>query len=136
MSRSGYSEDCDGWALIRWRGAVASAIRGKRGQELLRDLVKALDSLPEKKLALDSLVTPSGEYCALGAVGRMRGIDIGSIDTYEREDVARAFGISGALAAEIMFQNDEYGRTNEDRWIRMRRWATEHIIEPAEAGNP
>lgn len=32
MSRSGYSEDLDMWDLIRWRGAVKSALRGKRGQ--------------------------------------------------------------------------------------------------------
>ena len=32
MSRSGYTDECDGWELVRWRGAVNSAIRGKRGQ--------------------------------------------------------------------------------------------------------
>lgn len=26
MSRSGYVDDCDVWALIRWRGAVKQAI--------------------------------------------------------------------------------------------------------------
>lgn len=35
MSRSGYTDDCDGWQLIMYRGAVASAIRGARGQRLL-----------------------------------------------------------------------------------------------------
>jgi len=36
MSRSGYVDngDIEQWDLIRWRGAVASAIRGKRGEEL------------------------------------------------------------------------------------------------------
>ena len=29
MSRSGYTDECDGWELVRWRGAVNSAIRGK-----------------------------------------------------------------------------------------------------------
>jgi hypothetical protein len=41
MSRSGYSDDCDGWALIRWRGAVNSAIKGRRGQQALREIVAA-----------------------------------------------------------------------------------------------
>jgi len=41
MSRSGYSDDCDVWALIRWRGAVKSAIRGARGQAMLRELIQA-----------------------------------------------------------------------------------------------
>ena len=31
MSRSGYEDGLEMWDLIRWRGAVASAIRGKRG---------------------------------------------------------------------------------------------------------
>ena len=38
MSRSGYSDDLDNWDLIRWRGQVSSAIRGKRGQGFLREL--------------------------------------------------------------------------------------------------
>ena len=51
MSRSGYSDDCDNaWSLIRWRGAVASAIRGKRGQEFLYEMLHALAALPERKL--------------------------------------------------------------------------------------
>lgn len=39
MSRSGYTDEDDIWAMIRWRGAVTSAIRGKRGQQALREWV-------------------------------------------------------------------------------------------------
>jgi hypothetical protein len=47
MSRSQYIDDCDdNWQLIRWRGMVASAIRGKRGQQFLKDLLAALDAMP------------------------------------------------------------------------------------------
>lgn len=48
MSRSEYSENLDSWSLIRWRGQVVSAIRGKRGQAFLRELVDALEAMPEK----------------------------------------------------------------------------------------
>lgn len=109
MSRSGYSDDCDGWALIRWRGAVTKAIRGQRGQAMLRELVHALDALPERRLAVGSLVTAEGGYCTLGALGRSRGIDLASIDPDDREAVAKAFGVAEALAAEIMHMNDEQG---------------------------
>jgi hypothetical protein len=51
MSRSGYSDDCSGRELVLWRGAVASALRGRRGQAFLRELVDALDAV----LALESL---------------------------------------------------------------------------------
>ena len=158
MSRSGYSEDCDGWALIRWRGAVTSAIKGVRGQSFLRELLERLDAMPEKRLIAQELVTPDGEYCALGVVGAARGIDMTTLDPEDRESVARVFGIAPALAAEIVYENDaQYGswawanfelcgpmrpyegrqRTvriangNEanDRWNRMREWAASNIAK-------
>lgn len=55
MSRHGYSCDIDdNWALIRWRGAVNSALKGARGQQLLRDIIAALDAL-----SIDALKTAS-----------------------------------------------------------------------------
>lgn len=118
MSRSGYTDDCDDqWALIRWRGAVNSAIKGKRGQQALREILAALDALPEKRLASESLVTAEGECCTLGALGKARGIDLEPIDPEDRESVARAFGISEALAAEIMYENDEY--IDEWEWVKV-----------------
>jgi hypothetical protein len=117
VSRSGYSDDCDGWALIRWRGAVASAIRGKRGQSALREIVEALDALPNKRLASDSLVNADGEYCTLGALGRARGLDMGPIDPEDREAVAANFGISEALAAEIMYENDQGCWVDDWLWL-------------------
>jgi hypothetical protein len=146
--------------LIRWRGAVKQAIRGKRGQAMLRELAQALDALPEKRLAVGSLVTADGEFCTLGALGRARGMDMAPIDPENRDEVAKAFGVSGALAAEIMWLNDdmddEYGgyaevevcgpmrgwerhrqsvrlyRENaaEVRWSRMRAWAAAQLQEP------
>lgn len=129
MSRSGYSDDCTGWALICWRGAVAQAIRGKRGQQFLRDLVTALDALPTKRL-IDEELEADGEVCALGSVGKLRGIAMAGLDPYDREGVAQTFGIARALAAEIMFENDDgFWRhdTPEQRWVRMRQWAVDNL---------
>ena len=147
MSRSGYSDDCeDQWAMIRWRGAVNSAIKGRRGQQALCEILAALDSLPEKRLASESLVTADGDFCTLGALGKARGIDLEPIDPEDRDAVARAFGISEALAAEIMYQNDEYidewewvtvdicgpvRNAAERRWNHMRAWVERHIATPA-----
>lgn len=55
MSRSGYSDDLDSWSMIRWRGAVTSATRGARGQAFFREMLAALDAMPEKKLIADDL---------------------------------------------------------------------------------
>src|ERR1700675_4829762 len=103
MSRSGYTDEMDDqWALICWRGAVASAIRGKRGQAFLREMLTALDAMPEKQLIYEELeiqksmshwgIHDTGEVCALGSVGKARGIDMSELDPYDRETVARTFG--------------------------------------------
>lgn len=65
MSRSGYSDECDDWQLIMWRGAVASSMRGRRGQAFLKETLAALDALPEKKL-IDYDLEREGAVCALG----------------------------------------------------------------------
>lgn len=128
MSRSGYSDDCENWSLICWRGAVTSAIRGKRGQQALREIAAALDSLPVKELAAESLVTEEGTYCTLGALGRARGIDMSPIDPEDRDTVAQAFGIAEAMAAEVMYLNDE----GVDEW----KYVDVEIVGPVRRGFP
>lgn len=133
MSRSGYSDSCSDWELICWRGAVASAIRGKRGQSFLQDLIAALDAMPEKSLIAHELENPSGEVCALGCVGKARGVSMGDLDPYDRESVATTFHIAEALASEIMYENDDAvwwkdkPETPERRWERVRAWAVSNI---------
>jgi hypothetical protein len=56
MSRSGYHDDGGGWSLICWRGAVAAAMRGKRGQAFLKEMLAAFDAMPEKRLVAGRLV--------------------------------------------------------------------------------
>ena len=125
-NRSNYNDggDLDNWDLIRWRGAVASAIRGKRGQKLLRELLEALDSMPEKRLAADTLTRADGDHCTLGVVLARRGVDteplqaqLGEHDFefgYDDPDAVETFcdsiagelGVAPALVREIMFLND------------------------------
>lgn len=129
MSRSGYTDDCDGWELIKWRGAVASAIRGRRGQSFLREMLTALDSLESKTLIRDELIE-DGAVCAIGAVGKSRGLPMENIDPEDREAVATAFEIPHALACEVMYMNDEWGpyqEAPEARFARMRQWITEKL---------
>lgn len=138
MSRSGYDYDCDDqWGLIRWRGAVASSIRSKNGQAFLRELLAALEAMPEKKLIGHSF-SKEGAYCTLGVIGAMRGVEMPRIDYDDDNDpwairaqVKQALHIPGALAAEIMFENDEGdwrdNETPEQRWQRMHKWVTGQI---------
>lgn len=126
MSRSGYSDDCeDQWASIRWRGAVNSAIKGARGQAFLRELLADLEAMPNKRLVSGELQA-EGDYCALGVVGHGRGMDLSKIDTEDWSQLSEEFGISAALAREIMFENDD--AIADERAINvqicgpMRRW--------------
>ncbi len=125
MSRSGYSDYFDNnWQHIIWRGAVASAFRGKRGQAFLREMLAALDALPEKKLISHDLINADGAVCALGAVGKARGLDMSHIDPICTESVANEFDVAHAMACEIMHENDEFWQpeSDEGRFYRMRRW--------------
>lgn len=109
MSRSGYSEDLDNNQLNVWRGQVASAIRGKRGQMFLLEMLAALDALPRKELIKEAIVTPEGPVCAMGAVARRRGTDTSDLDPEDADSVAARFGIARQMAMEIAYINDEQG---------------------------
>ncbi|MGH9931836.1 MAG: hypothetical protein ACREA9_21775 [Pyrinomonadaceae bacterium] len=130
MSRSGYNVEMI-VDVILWRGAVASAIRGRRGQAFLKEMLKALDQMKTKRLIHDKLISISkGDVCAIGAVGVARGMDIQSIESEDSEAVAEAFGIAPALVCEISYYNDEVGSTLEtpaQRWTRMRAWVQSQI---------
>jgi len=129
MSRSGYSDDCENWSLICWRGAVNSAIKGKRGQAFLAELAHAMDEMPVKRLVADELEA-DGEFCTIGVLGAKRGVDMGVLDPGDREEVGKVFGIAPAMAAEIVFMNDEgswKAETPEERWVRMRKWVSENL---------
>jgi len=98
---------------------------------MLRALLAALDAMPTKALAPDSLRTREGQVCALGALGAARGLDLESLNPNDTAEVAEAFGIARALAAEVVYENDERGpyerETPEARWVRMRAWVEGNI---------
>ena len=128
MSRSGYCDDYgddDPLALGRYRAQVNSAIRGKRGQALLRELLAALDAMPVKELVAGELEA-DGQFCALGVVGQARGLNLASIDTYDVESMAPKFNIAEQLAREIMYVNDDHVSEWRWEWVEicgpMRRW--------------
>lgn len=115
--------------MVCWRGAVKSALSGKRGQSFLVELRDALDAMPDKRLIADSLQA-EGEFCTIGVLGAKRGVDMAALDPDDREAVGEAFGISPAMASEIVFMNDEGSwqtETPEQRWVRMRKWVDSNI---------
>lgn len=131
MSRSGYTDDIDDpLAIGRWRQAVKRSIEGKRGQALLRELVEALDAMEDKRLYPGGFATADGKCCTLGALGARRGVkmdDLGDDYYCEPALVGQRFGIATAMAAEIMYMNDEYAA---DEW----KWVDVEICGPLREG--
>ncbi len=126
MSRSNYTCDNDIWAQLKWRGMVASAIRGNRGQRMLRELADALDAMPSKRLIQHDLVTRAGECCTLGAVFQARGRANTQEELHEdNARIANELNVSECLVQEVEFLNDDapfIDETPEARWTRMRAW--------------
>jgi hypothetical protein len=141
MSRSGYQDDLDPLDLGRWRGMVASASRGKRGQKFFRDLVAALDAMPEKRLVTTTLKNSEGEVCALGALCQSRGVEVPITEDESEFDASwtsRQLDIARCLVQEAVYENDEGSwdrEIEERRWQRMRAWAENNII-PTKSGGP
>lgn len=133
MSRSGYTDDNDDpLAHGRWRQAVKQALQGKRGQALLRELLQALDAMEDRRLYPGSFATADGEFCALGVLGARRGLrvdDLGDDGCCDAEEVGMRFGIAHAMAAEIMYLNDEY-------LVDDREWVDVEICGPMRQGRP
>ena len=133
MSRSNYDEDYGydepGNKLAMYRQAVRRSLGGRRGQAFLREMLEALDALPERRLCVGALVDESGDCCPLGAVGLLRGLEMFWIDEDCPAVVAKTFGIATSMAAEIAYENDEcfYGQTEEERFTRMRSWVEKQL---------
>ena len=134
MSRSEYHDDGDNpWGLIMWRGAVASAVRGLRGQAFLREMAEALDSMQVREL-LHGELQCAGGVCAVGRVAQARGIDWTDVEAYGNNDyLASEMGIAPALVREIEYVNDEFSffernlNSNEQRWHTVRDWVEKQI---------
>ncbi len=133
MSRSGYVDDMDDPLQFgRWRAQVKSAIRGKRGQQFLRELAAAMDATPEdeRRLIRNTLIDDEGCCCTIGVVCKARGIDVAQVDTDDTAEVGSLVGIAYQMAAEIEFMNDEFydNVTPEVRWVRMREWVARQLV--------
>jgi len=161
MSRSGLSDDCDEqWMLALYRARVANATRGRRGQRFFRELLAALDAMPEKELHAHTFddglvaggdVVVDGGCCALGTLARARGMDITNADPDDDSvamDLAQIFDVADVLTREVIWANDEWSRstpikddagrtvgwkpeTPAERWTRMRSWVDAQIRKEA-----
>ncbi len=145
MSRSGYVEDfdCDDdLAYGRYRGQVASAFRGKRGQDFLRETLDALEGMPTKELADKTLKSKDGGFCTIGAVLHARGEALEAVDLDDDDrcdELSGQLGVAHQMVREIIWANDDtwdgwggtgyrkWGETPAERWRRMREYIASKI---------
>jgi hypothetical protein len=140
MTRLYYDDDLDPSREGLVAGALRSAVRGKRGQRFIRDLVQALDALPSPELAAGALEDEDTECCcAFGAVRRFRGSDAVPLwfDPMEEDltpdHLAEPFNVSETLAWAVVQVNED-GMTGNDvstrrhRWNVVKDWAIRQLI--------
>ena len=134
MGRSGYVDDYDEEdypnAVYLWQRAVENAIAGRRGQAFLHEMLEALEAMPVKRLIAEEL-EQDGEVCAIGSVGRKRGIDMKPLDPENHKAIAKTFRIAPILVREIEYTNDDDFAFNEEtpeqRYERVVKWVREQI---------
>lgn len=154
MSRF-HCDDWDGEGVhpLMWEQTCLNAIRGQKGQAILRELKEALLALPQPRL-IDGAFAREGEVCALGALAAHRcreGRPIcwgqfvyASMDALEERmgenleddevtlELGEGMGLRRALAWTISYENDEGTRANEtpeQRYKRMLRWVENNLIQ-------
>lgn len=135
-----------------WEQALYRAVNGRRGQQVLRDLERALLDLPEKQLIDGSLSDGKG-VCAVGAYVAQKRVEAGEErdevlrllnlmapsseawgpDDWEAEqatiDEGQAAGMQLTLAVTIASLNDEYYPvTPEQRYERVLEWVQKRIL--------
>jgi hypothetical protein len=98
-----YDEQFPNQAELWWANLERS-LAGKNGQQALRALLEALESLPEPKLVSGRLATEDGMVCTVGALALHRRVAAGE----RREHVLRD------LAAKITEEGDLYDGEGAD----------------------
>lgn len=101
-----------------WDANCQRSLKGKAGQQALRDLEAALLALPEKRLIHGLLEDEHGAVCAVGAYAKHKGLDLSKFDPEDESDaVGVKAGMPRLVAWKVVALNDieidDYYRTVE-----------------------
>lgn len=136
-----------------WQQAARNALRGRKGQAVLRELRAALLALPEPRL-IEGRFCSGLDVCPLGALAKQR-LAAGSTIPWGRApftsmeeleerlgeeleeewttvDLGEAMGLKKTLAWTIAYENDEGNwntETPEQRYQRMQSWVEGQLRE-------
>ncbi len=100
---------------------------------MLRELLDALDAMPDKRLIEGDLVTEDGECCTIGALLLHKKVSNPRHYHEWNEGIAAQLDVATCLVQEIEWENDEAAcqELPEKRWTRMRKWVAAQIKETA-----
>ena len=113
-----------------WQSNCDRSLRGRQGQEELKQLRAALLALSDKRLIHGSLVDEEGCVCAIGAYAKQKGLDLSSFDSYSYTDeVGIEGGMPPLVAWKVVEMNDlEFDDvTPEQRYEKMLAWVESKI---------
>lgn len=114
-----------------WQANCERSMRGKRGQEELRELRESLLALPDKRLILGALEDEEGGVCAIGAYGKRKGLDLSKFEVdSDTDEVGIAGGMPPLVAWKVVEMNDLLldHLTAEKRYEQMLSWVDSMLI--------
>lgn len=132
--RSGYTDDWDGDGPPPefYEQAVIRAFNGRRGRAAMRELLSALDAMPDKRLTDGQIQDSEGCMCTMGVLAASRGMDLARVP-YDPRELAAEVGLAQAMVREIISVNDDdfswREETPEARWKRVRAWVASQVTE-------
>lgn len=118
-----------------WQANCSRSLRGRSGQEELRQLRDALLALSDKRLIHGSLVDADGEVCAIGAYAKHKGLDLQDFDPEdETDEVGIRAGMPSLVAWKVVEMNDmQFDHlTPEERYKRMLGWVEAQLTSHPE----
>lgn len=104
---------------------VHQALRGRRGQSILREIEEALVALPARRLIQGEFVTASGEVCALGALAVARGRSSGLSRAETATEIRRAINLREGADELAEIVGDELGIGE----LVASAWRLEDLVE-------
>ena len=131
--RINYSDEED-WPgqFELWQGNCERSLRGRQGQQELKELKAALLALPDKSLLYKTLYDEEGGVCAVGAYGRHKGLDLTKFDVdSETDEVGIEAGMPKLVAWKVVEMNDilfDRTFTPEQRYEGMLAWVESKIL--------
>lgn len=115
--RIGYSEDEDyPGQFALWQGNCQRSLKGRAGQNALRELEAALLALPDRRLIAGKMIDAEGDVCSIGALAKYKGRDllsephVGPDDEFEgdgeMEEIGMELGLPRLVAWKVVELND------------------------------